>query len=192
MVLLNYDRDYRIPFTEHPIVIIQGYGGPYGHHRIRPTTDYTYSVDFALPPGTPVRAAKSGKVFHFNDKANECYQGMDINVGKRCRRLNFIQIQHDDKSIASYLHLEQESVQRLQLEKGQRVNQGDVIARTGLSGWIGPIPNLHFMVHDDIRIRNARGAHCKILKTKPVQFENYNGPLSHIDLPPQHIIRVSF
>ncbi len=52
---------YIIPFKSE-VVISQGYNGPWSHRKIREDTDYSYSVDFALPVNTDIVAARSGKI----------------------------------------------------------------------------------------------------------------------------------
>ena len=62
-------RGFIIPHFERPVKISQGYDGPWSHTSFEVRNDYgdflrvdddTYSLDFELPFGTNVHAAKAG------------------------------------------------------------------------------------------------------------------------------------
>ncbi|MBT7902741.1 M23 family metallopeptidase [Candidatus Woesearchaeota archaeon] len=166
------DPKYIIPFTGYPVIITQGYNGPYSHKgreingRIR--RNDCYSIDFALPLETTIIASRAGIVNLVETFFDECYLGLNPNKGRVST--NFITIDHLDGTGAIYAHLEKqgELVQRKQF-----VEQGQPIAITGLSGWIGPIPHLHFAVFKKRKTRRT---------TVPINFENYHGPLEHSTL----------
>jgi murein DD-endopeptidase MepM/ murein hydrolase activator NlpD len=101
---------------------------------------YRGSVDFAVPLGTPVLAAANGKVTRGRDDSDR--HGEDPRFG---RDANYISIQHDNDEVSEYLHLAKESAK---VKVGDIVQAGDVIATTGLSGWLFA-PHLHFMVYED-------------------------------------------
>ncbi len=86
-----------------------------------------------------------------------------------------IDILHDDGSIANYQHIKVGSVLELCLRDGDAVEQGQVIGKTGLSGWVGPVPHLHFMVYREYKDTG-------LLQTFPVKFRGYDGPLEHSEL----------
>lgn len=170
--------DYFLPFvsTINPIRISQGRNGPWSHflHRrevpARPgvyvETDLVNAVDFALPVGTPVLASRQGRVNDFWLKSNFCYEGLEAAIGNNLPPLstNFMIIDHDDGTQAWYSHLGTDVL----VARGQSVEIGDIIAKTGKSGWIAKVPHLHFQV---IQKRS--------LATLPVIFQNYSGSLDH-------------
>lgn len=83
-------------------------------------------IRFALPLGTPIRAAREGIVASIE-------QGFDKSVGRFHREdFNFIVILHDDGTYARYWHLQHNSAT---VRMGQRVASGDVIALAGQTGW---------------------------------------------------------
>ncbi len=72
-------------------------------------------MDFAAPKGTPIYAAASGKVIKATDS--------DGGFG------NEVQIQHADGTVTQYAH-----ASKLNVDFGQMVKQGDVIAYVGSTG----------------------------------------------------------
>lgn len=93
-----------------------------------------YAVDFGMPVGTPIVAARAGRVVavrsHFEDG-----NGRDLEE-------NFVMIQHDDQTVARYIHLQHGGVQ---VRVGQMVRQGERIGFSGNTGETGG-PHLHFDV----------------------------------------------
>ncbi|MEP7372682.1 MAG: hypothetical protein ABI675_04785 [Chitinophagaceae bacterium] len=84
---------YDLPFekgTKHRIV--QGYGGLFSHKNIA-------ALDFSMPEGTPVCAARDGVVYEFKDDSDE--GGPFPGYGKKA---NFIIVKHDDGSFGCYWH----------------------------------------------------------------------------------------
>lgn len=169
---------YRLPFDTsiHPLRISQGHNGPWSHmlqRRVTPLgntleTDLLHAVDFALPLGTEVRAARDGKIFLFMFGGTWYYEGSDPEIGNNPPPdkgwTNQLLVDHGDETFALYSHLANEFL----VTRGQPVRAGDVIARTGRSGWIGNTPHVHLMVLD----RTFR-------KTLLISFSDYDGPLDH-------------
>lgn len=92
------------------------------------------AVDFQMPIGTSVVAARAGIVVAVQeDYADD--NGVDLQE-------NYVFIKHNDGTIGRYFHL---TKQGALLEVGDSVRQGDVIARSGNSGQ-SPVPHLHFDV----------------------------------------------
>jgi len=121
---------YELPFekgTNHRVV--QGYGGLFSHSHIA-------ALDFAMPVGTPVFAAREGTVYGYKDDSNE--GGF---MARYKNKANYIIIQHGDGSFGCYWHLEKNGVlvKKGHVEKGQQI---------GLSGATGLVirPHLHFSV----------------------------------------------
>ena len=122
--------------------------------------DLRYAYDFDIPIGNKIVAARSGVVYDLQ----EHYSNSDHNNGQE----NYVSIQHEDGTIASYGHLSPDSVL---VEKGENVTQGQVIAIAGNSGYTGGNPHLHFHVltppFDKCTAEDYSGC-----KTIPVVFVN--------------------
>lgn len=121
---------YELPFekgTRHKVV--QGYGRLFSHKNIA-------ALDFEMPVGTPVCAAREGVVYSYKDNSDEGGMFSDAK-----NKANYIMIRHDDGSIGCYWHLKKNGV----LVKKGRVSKGQQI---GLSGATGQVikPHLHFSV----------------------------------------------
>jgi murein DD-endopeptidase MepM/ murein hydrolase activator NlpD len=121
---------YELPYekgTKHRVV--QGYGGLFSHQHIA-------AIDFAMPPGTTVCAARGGVILSYRSDRDE--GGI---WPKYKNKANYIIIRHDDGSFGCYWHLQKNGV----LVKSGRVAAGQVI---GLSGATGQVirPHLHFSV----------------------------------------------
>lgn len=166
---------YVIPFRDVPVRILQGFNGPISHlaFEVRGplsalVQDHRFSLDFALPLGTPVRVAKAGIVKSVATQHDLWYGGLDLSIGASLAP-NSIYVVHDDETQTVYSHLAQWSAQVMTRE---RVEQGQVLALTGLSGWIGPEPHLHFAALTFFERTIQR-------RTFPVEFDNYRGPLEH-------------
>jgi murein DD-endopeptidase MepM/ murein hydrolase activator NlpD len=121
---------YSLPFeagSSHRVV--QGYGGLFSHKHIA-------AIDFEMPVGTPVCAARSGMVWRFKDDSND---GGFLPDNKN--KANYIIIQHDDGSFGCYWHLKQYGV----IVKSGHVEEGQVIGYSGATGQVIR-PHLHFSV----------------------------------------------
>ena len=146
-------RRYRLPYaagTSH--LVVQAGPGPFSHKgRER------HAVDFKMATGTRVLAARSGRVVQVKE---------DSNIGGSSRSYaphgNRILVDHGDGSRAVYLHLMKDGAL---VDEGQLVRQGEVIGRSGDTGW-SAMPHLHFHVE---RLRD--GAWASI----PVAFEDVGG-----------------
>ena len=93
---------------------------------------------------------------------------------------NLVELLHSDGSSARYEHLERGSASGLGIKPGDWIEQGQLIGKTGLSGWIGPYPHLHFMVYESEALGSAISA--RRVQSKPIGFADYDGPLWHKDL----------
>lgn len=130
-VTVNLDSyTYELPFQKGTkCKVIQGYGGMFTHR-------YVAAIDFEMPVGTPVCAARAGIVYAYKDSSDE--GGI---LPRYKNKANFIIIKHDDGSFGCYWHLQKDGV----LVKQGRVEAGQQI---GLSGGTGQVwnPHLHFSV----------------------------------------------
>ncbi|MEM7209431.1 MAG: M23 family metallopeptidase [Pseudomonadota bacterium] len=128
-------EQYFLPYpTGRKFAISQGFNGQFSHFG----PQSRYAVDFAMPDGTPVHAARGGVVM---DIARDFYSG-GTNAEKFGSRANYVRILHDDGTIALYAHLRWESVL---VVIGDRVRKGEVIAKSGNTGF-STGPHLHFAV----------------------------------------------
>ncbi len=158
-----------IPGTD--FIIGQGFNSPFSHRKF-PTIDLTHSVDFVVPVGTPITAVQDGVVKSIA-KFRNCYRGFDERVGRNAWSTN-IDVRHpqfeqakDKGDILSMMqHLDPDSIQ---VKEGEEVTRGQVLAYTGLTGWVGPIPHLHLSMMDT--------GH-QYLTTVPFQFRDYQGSLA--------------
>ena len=110
----------------------------------RPTA--VYAVDFALPDGTAVYAAREGTVINVR---HDSFRGSA--PAAMADQANLIEILHDDGTIAVYGHLQWDSIR---VRIGQRVALGEYIADSGNTGF-STGPHLHFAVW-----RNAGDGRC--------------------------------
>ncbi len=111
----------------------QGYRGGFSHFE----PGKEFAVDFEMPVGTPVMAARAGIVV---DTKEDSDQGGGSKSYEK--QGNYIIILHSDGSVAQYVHLKKDGIT---VKIGARVKAGDQI---GLSGKTGHTtgPHLHFQV----------------------------------------------
>ena len=125
---------YHLPYGEgvsYPI--IQGYGAKLSHLGAE-----QFTLDFGMPVGTPVHAAREGVVVLFEDS----HEGGCLR--DECSRLaNFVVVLHTDGTTGEYFHLERGSVQ---VALGDRVQRGQLLAFSGDTGY-SSAPHLHFAVY---------------------------------------------
>lgn len=126
------DFVYAVPFggTE-PREIIQGFGGEETH-----LASMYYSLDIAMPQGTPVLAARAGIVLLVQDGFTR--GGTDPEL---LERANLVVVAHPDGTMASYGHLQR----GVRVRPGQQVEEGTLLGLSGATGFAGQ-PHLHFHV----------------------------------------------
>lgn len=146
---------YRIPFARSTTYrVSQAYPGGLTHKD--PSNQH--AIDFAMPVGTMVYAARSGVVIDI--ATNFFTSGTDLK--KDGRSANLVRMLHDDGTMAIYAHLHWDSIR---VRPGDRVQRGEYIAKSGNTGF-STGPHLHFDVQ--------RNAGMKIISL-PVQFEGQGG-----------------
>ena len=164
-VTKNIDNyEYQLPFEKGSRYrVVQGYGGLFSHR-------YVAALDFEMPIGTPVCAARSGIVYSYKDNSNE--GGF---FSKYKNKANYIIIKHDDGSFGCYWHLKKNGV----LVKSGHVSEGQQI---GLSGATGQVlkPHLHFSVKRQLNYQMNSFVRTKFKTSKGVLFlekgETYERP----------------
>ncbi|MHA7060008.1 M23 family metallopeptidase [Aquimarina sp. M1] len=129
----SYDANYayHLPFKKGTAYMVtQGYKGKISHHN-------EYALDFRMPIGTPIYAARDGKVVLVEQGFNKTCTDPD------CAKFNnYILVYHSDGTFAEYTHIK---------KNGSKVQPGDIIKKgqhIGFSGNIGwsTGPHLHFIV----------------------------------------------
>ncbi|MEZ4239768.1 MAG: M23 family metallopeptidase [Myxococcota bacterium] len=124
-----------LPFTAgREVRVGQGFHGPLSH-----TGAAAYAVDFPVPEGTLVRAARAGRVASLREDS-------DAGCGDpSCAPLaNSVVVDHGDGTFATYLHLQRDGVL---VSDGDIVARGQPIARSGTTGF-STGPHLHLEVRD--------------------------------------------
>ncbi|HNV71688.1 MAG TPA: M23 family metallopeptidase [Candidatus Ozemobacteraceae bacterium] len=119
---------YRLPFPSgQRFRVIQGNNGSFSHFG-----EYQYAVDFDMPEGSIICAARGGVVV----RAEDSFSGRGLTDEYR-NRTNVILIQHDDGTIGEYAHLR---------KGGKLVHMGDTVStgqKLGYSGDVGYSDGAH-------------------------------------------------
>ena len=164
-VTKNLDTyEYELPFKKGAKCrVVQGYGGLFSHR-------YIAAIDFEMPMGTPVCAARGGVIYSYKDDSNE--GGIFL---KYKNKANYIIIKHDDGSFGCYWHLKQGGV----LIKSGHVSMGQQIALSGATGQVLR-PHLHFSVKRALNYDMNSFVKTKFRTSKGVTFleshETYERP----------------
>lgn len=102
-----------------------------GSYGLSATGKRNDGVNIAAPVGTPVRAAADGEIV---------YRGSELEGYG-----NLILIKHEDGYVTAYAHND-----AMLVKKGDRVRQGQVIAKVGKSGAANE-PQLHFEIRQNLK-----------------------------------------
>jgi murein DD-endopeptidase MepM/ murein hydrolase activator NlpD len=133
-----------------------------GNHTSTHTGKDEYAYDFSMPVGTTLRAMRGGKVLRVRNPSppgSACYDG----GGTSCANFaNTIEILHADGSVGLYMHLS-----KLGVSAGQSVNQGDVIGKSGQSGWVTG-PHVHVQVQSNCGIWWCQSVPFKFVEKSPI------------------------
>lgn len=127
-----YDKNYvyDLPFQkDNAFKLFQGYNGNLSHTGEN-------SLDFSMPEGTGIVAAREGKVVEVvQHNTQSCPR-------QECEKYNnYIMVLHPDGSFANYVHIKHNGAR---FKPGDQVKKGDVIAYSGNVGWSSG-PHLHFI-----------------------------------------------
>jgi murein DD-endopeptidase MepM/ murein hydrolase activator NlpD len=158
---LDADHDdgylYRLPYGDDvSFPIIQGYGAKLSHRGAE-----RFTLDFGMPVGTPVHAAREGVVVLVEDSHDEGCAHEDCG-----RFANFVVVLHSDGTTGEYFHLEHGSAR---VGVGELVARGQWLARSGNTGF-STAPHLHFGVY--------RTGHDRTTESLAVRFQTRRGAIS--------------
>lgn len=124
---------YALPcMTGESYIVSQSCHGSFSHFG-----EAEYAIDFAMPEGTAVTAARGGVVVGI--KENDSKAGGML---REKREGNYILIEHDDGTFTLYRHLKSNGSTVILSE---RVKRGDINAFSGNSGY-STGAHLHFAV----------------------------------------------
>ncbi len=158
---------YRLPFAAGANVrVSQGYNGGYSHKGLS-----AYAIDFSLPVGTPVYAAREGDVVGVDVSSN-----LGGNSPQYRPYMNYVNIRHIDGTLGNYYHLKFGGAA---VKIGDSVKKGQLIAYSGNTGYT-TAPHLHFSVSmvDPVSMRRPMNLPIKIqtlqgIVINPREGENY-------------------
>ena len=162
------DYVYSLPYapgTTHKIT--QGYDGKFSHQGSN-----KYAIDWQMPEGTPVCAARGGLVVKVKDDSDRGGSSIKFDPYN-----NYVLIRHDDGTLGHYCHLKKGGVT---VHPGDIVKTGQVIAHSGNTGFSSGA-HLHFcvfMAHDGmqresipVKFRDDHGAAITL-----VEGQKYRAP----------------
>jgi len=133
----NDETRYRLPFKKGETHrVSQGYDGRWSHRG-----QDRYAVDFVMPEGTTVCAAREGVVVDLKESSE-----MGGPAKKYVDQDNYVSIAHADGTIGEYHHLKHDGVL---VEIGDRITAGQSIGLSGNTGY-STFPHLHFGVYSAI------------------------------------------
>ncbi len=159
---------YRLPFASGKAFRVdQGAGGAFTH-----TGNDQNAIDFGMPEGTAIRAAREGTVEVVVDR----FDGGGANLSFR-ESVNFILIRHPDGTYGEYVHLRRGGAR---VKPGDKVKARQLLGESGNTGYTQG-PHLHFAVFSPsdgtkretfpIRFRTTR-SDAEVL----VEGETYRAP----------------
>ena len=156
---------YQLPFEKGSnFKVVQGYGGLFTHNSIA-------AIDFEMPIGTPVCAARSGVIYSYKDDSDEG----GLFAGYK-NKANYIIVKHDDGSFGCYWHLQKNGV----LVKHGYVSRGQQIGLSGATGFVLR-SHLHFSVKLKLNYQMNSFVRTKFKTTKGVILlengETYERPI---------------
>lgn len=145
------DYLYRIPFMKNANVeVTQGYHGALSHRGLS-----AYAIDFGVPVGTPIYAAREGKVVE-----SEVSSSIGGPSPQFRPYMNRIRVEHSDGTFGNYYHLK---LNGSVVKVGQNVKKGELVGYSGNTGYCTN-PHLHFSVSkvDPISMRRPMNLPIKM------------------------------
>jgi murein DD-endopeptidase MepM/ murein hydrolase activator NlpD len=154
------DYVYSLPYAPGTTRrITQGYDGKFSHQGSN-----KYAIDWQMPEGTAVCAARGGLVVKVKDDSDRGGANIKFDLFN-----NYVLIRHDDGTLGHYCHLKKGGVV---VHPGQIVKTGDVIALSGSTGFSSG-PHLHFCV---FTAKNGRER-----ESIPVKFRVADGAMTLVE-----------
>lgn len=147
----NDDYVYALPFAKGANVrVSQGYNGDTSHKGLS-----AYAIDFPLPQGTPIYAAREGIVV--GAEVSNTIGGASPEYRQYA---NYVIVEHNDGTMGNYYHLKQGGTA---VRIGDKVTKGQLIAYSGNTGYT-TAPHLHFSVSkvDPVSMRRPMNLPVKI------------------------------
>lgn len=169
LTLTKYDKNYvyDLPFLKgKSCKLFQGYNGKFSHQNEN-------SLDFSMPEGSEVLAARDGVVVEIVQNNNQSCPTEECKIYN-----NYITIIHNDGTFARYGHLKFNGAK---VNIGDKVKKGDLIALSGNTGWTSG-PHLHFVCFTGAfgksttlvtKFRSENGQKITILKEGLLYSRNY-------------------
>ena len=158
----NSDSPYVLPWEiGKTFVMGQVNCSDYSHSR---GSYNQFAYDIPMPIGTNLVAVQSGKVVGVVENFEDAQDG----VIDRSLSANYISIEHPDGARALYLHL---TINGALKSVGDNVNQGEVIALSGNSGWSSE-PHLHFQLNECIDTDDRPNYTNTVCNSVPITFKN--------------------
>ncbi|MGZ8548219.1 MAG: M23 family metallopeptidase [Sulfuricurvum sp.] len=158
------DYIYQLPFMKNRIVdVTQGYNGGFSHKGLS-----AYAIDFGVPVGTPILAAREGKVVE-----TETSSSLGGPSPKYRPYMNRIRVEHSDGTFGNYCHLK---LNGSAVKLGQMVKKGDLLGYSGSTGYC-TAPHLHFSVSkvDPMSMRRPMNLPVKIQTLQGIVIYPHQG-----------------
>jgi murein DD-endopeptidase MepM/ murein hydrolase activator NlpD len=157
------DADYAMPFGPGRYVVLQGPRGTYSHFAGSASEN---AVDWDVPEGTIVCAAREGRVVGVRDDSTA--SGTDPKLKPLG---NYVIIKHADGTFADYHHYHHLKTDGAMVELGDVVTVGQPIGLSGSTGYSSK-PHLHFAVFQAIDGKKVLSLPFR-LKTRDGVFPNF-------------------
>jgi len=144
LYMSSYSKNiYSLPFPKGTLITNiwrndPSYKGPFPSH----TGPFITAIDFEMATGNKVIAPLDGRVISVVDGNTAYGPSRDF-----AESVNYITLEHNNSEYSQYLHLANGT---MTVHKGDIVKRGQLLAKTGLSGWMNA-PHLHWFVfvYDD-------------------------------------------
>ncbi len=101
---------------------------------------FAWAIDFLVPDGTDILAAKDGKIIDAVDNFDKWGPTEDFKD-----MLNHVTISHENGEHSQYCHLARHSFRETGLNIGSLIKKGQLIGKVGKTGWTDR-DHLHFFV----------------------------------------------
>lgn len=148
---------YDLPYEYNKnFKLLQGFGGKFSHSD----PENYYSYDFRMQTGTPVIAAREGRVIFVQEAYSQGgpYTALELKANK-------IYVEHPDGTIGMYVHLAKNGAI---VKVGDYVQKGQMIGYSGNTGYTD-IPHLHFNVSKVVREKTFRSMPIKIRTSNGIE-----------------------